>query len=157
MRKTIAAAATLGLIATIFAGGGALAYGGHGGGGGGGGHGGGGFHGGGGHGGGWHGGGYGHGGWYGGYGGYGWGIGLYGAPYWGYGYYGDPGYGYYDDSDAYPDMGYDGPPPGAQAAPGADQSYWYYCGASKSYYPYVKTCAQQWQPVPPAPTAQPPG
>jgi hypothetical protein len=155
MRKMIAAAATLGFLATIFAGGAALGYGGHGGGGGG--HGGGGgWHGGGGHGGGWHGGG-----WHGGYGccGYGWGIGLYGWPY-GYGYYG----GYYDDpSDYYGDdygaYSNDGPPPGMQAPAGygPQQSNWYYCDASKSYYPYVKTCAHAWQPVPASPQPQPPG
>jgi hypothetical protein len=146
MRKMIAAAATLGFLATIFAGGAALAYGGHGGGGGG--HGGGG---------GWHGGGW-HGGGFHGYGccGYGFGIGLYGYPYWPYGYggyYDDPSYYYGDDYGGYSD---EGPPPGMAAAPGP-QSSWYYCDASKSYYPYVQTCAHAWQAVPPTPPSHPPG
>jgi hypothetical protein len=150
MRKTIASAAALGLIATIFAGGTALGYGSHGGGGhGGGGHGGGGYHGGGGH---------GHG-WYGG--GYGLGIGLYGAPYyWPYGGYGGYG-GYYDDGPYAGDYGGyssdEGPPPGMQPGPGPQQSSWYYCDASRSYYPYVQTCVHPWQPVAPAPMNQPPG
>jgi hypothetical protein len=29
--------------------------------------------------------------------------------------------------------------------------YWYYCGASKGYYPYVKECPGGWQKVPPQP------
>jgi hypothetical protein len=29
--------------------------------------------------------------------------------------------------------------------------YWYYCGESNGYYPYVKECAGGWQPVAPAP------
>ena len=32
--------------------------------------------------------------------------------------------------------------------------WWYYCEASRGYYPYVKTCPSGWQRVPPAP---PPG
>jgi hypothetical protein len=137
MRKTMTAA--LVFVVATFAGGAALAYGGHGGGGHGGG-GGGGHWGGGGHGGGYH----GHG-WYGG-----WGYGVYGVPfYWpgvyGYGYY-DP---YYDGGDY--DYYDEGPPPGVQVPPGPQQNYWYYCDASKSYYPYVKSCANAWQPVPAAP------
>jgi hypothetical protein len=40
------------------------------------------------------------------------------------------------------------------AAPGPDQdnSSWYYCDASQTYYPYVKQCAAGWRQVP----AQPP-
>lgn len=33
-------------------------------------------------------------------------------------------------------------------------NYWYYCPASKTYYPYVKQCAERWQRVTPTP---PPG
>ncbi|NDU86030.1 MAG: hypothetical protein G3H99_05400 [Ferrovum sp.] len=40
--------------------------------------------------------------------------------------------------------------PPAQAAP---NNSWFYCGSSKKYYPYVRTCAQPWQAVP----ATPPG
>jgi hypothetical protein len=31
------------------------------------------------------------------------------------------------------------------------QGYWYYCGGSNGYYPYVKECPGGWQQVPPAP------
>src|SRR5512147_1686966 len=34
------------------------------------------------------------------------------------------------------------------------QNYWYYCAATRGYYPYVKECPGGWQKVPPAP---PPG
>ena len=40
-----------------------------------------------------------------------------------------------------------------QAAP-ESQGYWYYCAATRGYYPYVKECPGGWQKVPPAP---PPG
>jgi hypothetical protein len=39
-----------------------------------------------------------------------------------------------------------------QVAPQAAQGDWYYCAASKSYYPYVSECVSGWQRVP----AQPP-
>jgi hypothetical protein len=31
-------------------------------------------------------------------------------------------------------------------------NWWYYCDASRGYYPYVKECPSGWQRVPPAPT-----
>jgi len=34
------------------------------------------------------------------------------------------------------------------------QAYWYYCPASRAYYPHVANCPGGWQKVPPAP---PPG
>lgn len=38
------------------------------------------------------------------------------------------------------------------SAPAADSAgWWYYCDASRGYYPYVKECANGWQRVPPAP------
>ena len=37
-----------------------------------------------------------------------------------------------------------------EAAPEA-QSYWYYCAATRGYYPYVKECPGGWQKVAPAP------
>ena len=40
-----------------------------------------------------------------------------------------------------------------EVAPEA-QGYWYYCAATRGYYPYVKECPAGWQKVPPAP---PPG
>ena len=42
------------------------------------------------------------------------------------------------------------PAPQAQAAPQQD-SFWYYCPDSKTYYPYVKSCASAWQRVQPRP------
>jgi hypothetical protein len=38
--------------------------------------------------------------------------------------------------------------PSAQG-PGAANYYWYYCPDSQTYYPYVQTCASQWQQVTP--------
>ena len=38
----------------------------------------------------------------------------------------------------------------AQSAPSAE-SYWYYCPDSKTYYPYVRECASEWQRVSPRP------
>ncbi len=38
-------------------------------------------------------------------------------------------------------------------------AYWYYCASTKSYYPYVSECAEDWQrvsPTPPAPAATQP-
>lgn len=40
------------------------------------------------------------------------------------------------------------------APPGAQAGYWYYCATTKTYYPYVKTCAEPWQPVTPQVPAQ---
>lgn len=134
--------------------------------------GGGGGHGGGWGGGGWHGGGWGWGGGccWGGWGwGWGWGVGvgLY-APYWGYPYaaypYSYPAYAYAPGypaaaapaypaaaAPAYPAAA---PPPAAMVAappPSQAESFWYYCRASKSYYPYVSSCGGPWQKVPTIP------
>ncbi|MDP3439210.1 MAG: hypothetical protein U0989_18825 [Azonexus sp.] len=38
-----------------------------------------------------------------------------------------------------------------EAAP-AVQQYWYYCGSSQGYYPYVKECPDGWQKVLPQPS-----
>ena len=36
----------------------------------------------------------------------------------------------------------------AQPASGRSTGeWWYYCADSKAYYPYVKECAREWQPV----------
>ncbi len=40
--------------------------------------------------------------------------------------------------------------PTISAAP-ADPQYWYYCDASKTYYPYVATCDAGWRAVPATP------
>jgi hypothetical protein len=45
-------------------------------------------------------------------------------------------------------------PPPAASAP-APTNYWYYCAASRGYYPYVKTCRDGWQKVAPQPPGQP--
>jgi hypothetical protein len=37
-----------------------------------------------------------------------------------------------------------------EAVPEA-QSYWYYCAATRGYYPYVRECPGGWQKVAPAP------
>jgi hypothetical protein len=44
-------------------------------------------------------------------------------------------------------------PPQSQAQP-QSPAYWYYCAASRAYYPHVQTCAAGWQRVAPQP---PPG
>ncbi len=42
--------------------------------------------------------------------------------------------------------------PAESAAPAPQpQQYWYYCSASKTYYPYVKECPGGWQRVAPQP------
>jgi hypothetical protein len=35
----------------------------------------------------------------------------------------------------------------------SDSNYWYYCAASKTYYPYVKDCPSGWERVSPQPPA----
>lgn len=41
------------------------------------------------------------------------------------------------------------------AAPAPQTNYWYYCNASRAYYPYVKECPGGWQRVLPQPLEQP--
>jgi hypothetical protein len=41
--------------------------------------------------------------------------------------------------------------PVAAPAPQADNNYWYYCNASRAYYPYVQDCPGGWQQVAPQP------
>ena len=86
------------------------------------------------------------------------GVGFaYGYPYWGPGWWGPwgPWYSpyYYPTTIVVPaqPMTYieKGSAP-ASSAP-APESWWYYCDASKGYYPYVKDCPSGWQRVPPAP------
>ena len=83
------------------------------------------------------------------------GVPLYGPGYY-WPYYGYPYPPYVDPAYAYPPVVVQSTPPayveqGApQAAPA--QSEWYYCAASRSYYPYVSECPGGWQRVP----AQPP-
>jgi len=42
------------------------------------------------------------------------------------------------------------PPPNPAPPP---TQFWYYCAASKSYYPYVATCPAGWKQVPASPAA----
>ncbi|HVC37477.1 MAG TPA: hypothetical protein VNF46_03645 [Gammaproteobacteria bacterium] len=37
------------------------------------------------------------------------------------------------------------------SAPAPAAAYWYFCPSSAMYYPYVQTCPDGWQAVPPAP------
>ncbi len=43
--------------------------------------------------------------------------------------------------------------PNQQQTPPSNQpaQYWYYCEASKDYYPYVESCPSGWKPVPATP------
>jgi hypothetical protein len=41
----------------------------------------------------------------------------------------------------------------APAAPTSPSGTWWYCAASRSYYPYVKQCSSGWDPVPATPPA----
>jgi len=91
-------------------------------------------------------------GWRGGWAGYGY------FPYYPYGW-GD-GFGWYY-GDAYPAAGYVLDDSAAYSVALADaqavralpppQPYWYYCTASRTYYPYVRDCAAPWQRVVPKP------
>ena len=42
-------------------------------------------------------------------------------------------------------------PPPAPVPQSSQVSYWYYCNASKAYYPYVNECPSGWQKVLPQP------
>ena len=67
------------------------------------------------------------------------------APYYYYPY--PPYYPYY-----YPPVVTAPPTYIEQASPQAlAPGYWYYCGGSNAYYPYVKECAGGWQQVAPTP------
>jgi len=85
--------------------------------------------------------------------GWGWGWG----PGWGWGW-GGPGWGW--GGVAAPPVVLDQPSEWVQRGPEATadaepapasptQGYWYYCPSSRRYYPNVKSCPEQWVPVPP--------
>ena len=102
----------------------------------------------------WHGGG--GGGWHGGGPGW-WGVGLGLGLGWDAWYFGNPYFGY-----PYPGYYYPYVPPTVVVAPTTQPeapqnpppvANWYYCESSKTYYPYVRQCAEAWQVVP----ATPPG
>lgn len=85
------------------------------------------------------------------------GVGVYFGPYWGPGplYYPPPYY-YRPEVIVVP-----APQPTvyieqqqgvpAETASRPAEQYWYYCAASKGYYPYVKECPGGWQKVLPHP------
>ena len=84
------------------------------------------------------------------------------GPYWGPWYYPPPSY-YYPPY--YPPVVVErasppvyieqqAAPPAATPAPAPQTNYWYYCGAAKGYYPYVKECPGGWQKVLPQPPGQ---
>jgi hypothetical protein len=95
-------------------------------------------------------------------------VGVYFGPAW-YPYYYYPPYpAYYYPSYYYPPNYYPYYYPPVASAPttyiekGASDSgggsgnslqsgYWYYCGSSSAYYPYVKECPDGWQQVAPTP------
>lgn len=86
------------------------------------------------------------------------GPGFYPAPYYAY-----PAYAYPAPVYGYPPviMGSSSPPvyieqgeAQAEAAPSQAQGDWYYCAASKAYYPYVADCPAGWQRVPAQPPAR---
>jgi hypothetical protein len=99
---------------------------------------------------------------------YGGGV-YFGGPWWGwpgyYPYY--PSYYYppypapysypYDSSftvaPSTPPVFIEKQPPAAPSAPTGDGS-WYYCRDPQGYYPYVRTCNGNWEPVPAQPPAQ---
>jgi hypothetical protein len=85
-------------------------------------------------------------------------IGLhFGAPLYWHSWHGWPSYHYYPGPVYYPaPIAVPSSPPvyvERQDAPAAaePESFWYYCAATRGYYPYVKECAAGWQKVPPAP------
>ncbi|WP_322028684.1 hypothetical protein [Paraburkholderia sp. J76] len=53
------------------------------------------------------------------------------------------------DAQAQPQYGGQGGPGGQDSGP--PYGVWYYCAASQTYYPYVRTCAGGWQQVPARP------
>ena len=77
----------------------------------------------------------------------------FGFPFWGPYWYGPPAY-YYPYYYPAPVVVQSAPVTYVEQNPPAanDQSnWWYYCGQSRGYYPYVKECPGGWQRVPPAP------
>lgn len=93
-------------------------------------------------------------------------FGLVIGPYWGPSYYPSPYYyppyypGYYPPlvvERPVPQVYIEQAPVAAPPVPAsvAPASYWYYCAATRSYYPYVKECPGGWQKVLPQPPGQP--
>jgi hypothetical protein len=61
-----------------------------------------------------------------------------------------PGY-YYPQPVVYPAQPVTYVEQGAAPAPAEPAGWWYYCEASRTYYPYVKECPSGWQRVSPTP------
>lgn len=85
------------------------------------------------------------------------GVGVYVGPYWGPGpWYYPPPYYYRPEVVVVPApqppvyIEQQQPAPAETTNRPAEQ-YWYYCAASKGYYPYVKECPGGWQKVQPHP------
>lgn len=95
-------------------------------------------------------------------------LGYWGGPrYWGPGYWG-PGWGYWGPPVAYAppvvivpqeprvwiesDQASAPTPPVPSSSDANAPQWWYWCASARSYYPYVGTCAEGWQRVPPQPT-----
>lgn len=86
------------------------------------------------------------------------GIGVVIGPYWGpfYSAYGP--YMPYPAPVHYPPVVVERTPPPVyieQSFAEPASGYWYYCQASRAYYPYVKTCRRGWIPVAPQPDNRP--
>ena len=80
-------------------------------------------------------------------------IGIFlGAPVFAPLYYPPSGYYYLPSPPTSPPVYIEQEP--APPATAQDPYYWYYCGDSKTYYPYVKDCPGGWQQV--VPEANPP-
>ena len=84
-------------------------------------------------------------------------IGVFVGPGWGPWFYPPPFY--YAPSppiiiERSPPVYIEQPPPRTLRQADAT-SYWYYCGASNAYYPYVRECPSGWQRVSPQPPDQP--
>lgn len=81
-------------------------------------------------------------------------VGVYFGPAWDPWYYRPPPVYYYPPAPIVIERA---PPPvyieQAEPAP-APNAYWYYCNASRAYYPYVKECPSGWQRVSPRPPQQ---
>ncbi|HZV55735.1 MAG TPA: hypothetical protein VFF82_12420 [Rhodocyclaceae bacterium] len=79
-------------------------------------------------------------------------VGPYWGPYWGPWYY-PPAYYYPPLVVEQPSPVYVQQQPVVQAAP--QESYWYFCRAANTYYPYIKQCPAGWERVPAKPAGQP--
>jgi hypothetical protein len=96
-----------------------------------------------------------------GYWGRGYWPGYWGSGYWGPGYWGG-GYWAYSsppvvvapqEPRVYVER--DEAPTPAPAAPQSSGQWWYWCQSASAYYPYVSTCSEGWQRVPPQPVQAP--